>query len=446
MLGYFVRMALRSLARTPALTSLMVLAIALGIGVCIITLTVYDAMAGNPIPWKSDLLYRVTMDSWSRHQPFDERRPHLPPSQLTWRDAHSLAGSTVPTRKAIMYRADGVVAGGRNENRPMRVSTRITTADFFAMFDVPFAYGGGWDAAADTSARPVIVLSRDLNDELFGGANSVGRTLRWNDREFRVVGVLGEWLPMPRYYDLGSNSFDEPEAAYVPFGWGRSLELFSSGSIQCWKSEKVVSFRDLMGSECVWLQMWVELPDARSRERMQSFVDAYWSSERRIGRFERPRNNRLTPVGQWLVDNKAVPDDNRILVALSFAFLAVCLLNTVGLLLAKFHGAAGTSGIRRALGATRGQVVGQHLIETGVLAVAGSFLGLIIAALGLWGVRAAYSNRMLGGRGGYEELAQLDTMSLTWALMLAIVAALIAGLYPAWRIGRLQPGIQLKSQ
>ena len=56
MLGYNLRLALNSLRRTPALTALMVGAIGLGISVCIVTLTVYHAMSGNPIWWKNNVL------------------------------------------------------------------------------------------------------------------------------------------------------------------------------------------------------------------------------------------------------------------------------------------------------------------------------------------------------------------------------------------------------
>lgn len=63
MLAYNVRLALKSFKRNPALTALMVLAIGLGIAVCVMTLTVYQRLAGNPIWWKSDRLFTVTMDS-----------------------------------------------------------------------------------------------------------------------------------------------------------------------------------------------------------------------------------------------------------------------------------------------------------------------------------------------------------------------------------------------
>ena len=53
----------------------------------------------------------------------------------------------------------------------------MTTADFFPMFDVPFLYGGPWNAKADEGPDPVVISSKDANEKAFGGVNSVGKTL-----------------------------------------------------------------------------------------------------------------------------------------------------------------------------------------------------------------------------------------------------------------------------
>ena len=93
------------------------------------------------------------------------------------------------------------------------------------MFDVPFQYGGTWTDAADTGPEPVMVISRKMNDKLFGGANSVGRRVRWNDNEFRIVGVRDNWMPLPTFYDVNNGALEEPEDVYIPFGWNAALEI-----------------------------------------------------------------------------------------------------------------------------------------------------------------------------------------------------------------------------
>lgn len=445
MFGYYLRLALMSFKRAPGLTALMVMAIAAGIAVCVVSLTVFHAMSGNPIWWKSDKLYAVTMDSWDPNVPADQKRPTLPPDQVTYKDSNYLLQSGIPERAVVMFRAFGVIVAGGARSKPMPASARVTTGDFFNMFDVPFQYGSGWRKSADESFEPVMVLGQKTNIKLFGGANSVGRTVLWNDREFRVIGVLETWEPQPRFYDLNNGHFDPSEDVYVPRSTGTALKLQPAGNTNCWKSEPLDTYEQFLQSECIWLQMWVELPDTAARERMQAFVDSYWTREHGAGRFPRPRNNRLTNVDQWLVDQGVVQNDNRLLVGLAFAFLAVCVINTVGLLLAKFLSAASISGVRRALGASRRAIFAQHLVEVGAIAAAGAALGLALGALGLYAVRVMYTTSDPRG-GGYQALAHFDAVSILWAVILAAVAAIAAGLYPAWRIGRVEPAVYLKNQ
>ena len=445
MFGYYLELALRNLKRNPGLTALMIGAVALGIAVCVMTLTMYRAMSGNPIWWKNDVLYAVTMDFWDPDQPYWDKKPELPPEQLTYRDANAVFASEIPTRKVIMHKSVGILSLDGSQVKPERTTTRVTTKDFFTMFDVPFQYGGTWTDSADTGPEPVMVLSRKVNDKLFGGANSVGKRIRWNDNEFRIVGVRDTWLPLPTFYDVNNGPLEEPEDVYIPFGWNAALELPSAGNTNGWKPEDIKTYQDFLGSESVWIQMWVELPDTAARDRFQTFLDNYAQQQKQAGRYQRPMNNRLTKVDQWLIDNNVVSNDNRVLVGLAFAFLAVCLLNTVGLLLAKFLNNAPMTGVRRALGASRRQVFMQHLVEVGVISSIGALLGLALGGLMLMGLRVLYTVDPTDA-GGTQALAHVDLTSVTTALLLAFIATIAAGLYPAWRIGRLPPASYLKAQ
>lgn len=449
MIAYYFRLASKSLRRTPGLTALMIVAIGLGIGACIVTMTVYHAMSGNPIWWKNNVLYAVTMDSWDPDHPYDSNNPSLAPPQLTYRDASYLMSSDIPRHKAIMTQLLGMLSGAPGQTAPVPVMTRGTTGDFFPMFDVPFQYGGGWNAAADRGPEPVIVLSKSLNDKLFGGSDSVGRTILWNGRQFRIVGVLKSWQPVPRFYDVVNNPFATPEDAFVPFNWALTLGELPAGPSSDWSPQPLTNYSNFLGSEDVWIEMWVELPDAASRSRMLAFMNSYWAAQRKTGRFQRPLNNHLTNVGDWMRVNHVVRDDNRILLRLAFAFLAVCLLNTVGILLAKFLRRAPVTGLLRALGASRGQIFCQHLVEVSAIAIVGAAAGLALGAAGLGAVQALYGNGASAydpGSTNYVALTHFDPIGIAWALALAALSTLAAGLYPAWIVGRLPPSRYLKSQ
>ena len=436
MLLYHLRLALLSLRRTPLVSLLMVAAVALGIGVCMTMLSVYALMAGDPIPGKSDVLYAVQLDNWSPDQPFDE--PNEPPDQLTWRDSMALLErSPGGLRRTAMSGTGFAVEVPGTDARPEIVSARATSSDFFGMFQVPFLHGGPWTASDEADAARVIVLSRRLNETLFGGEDSVGRELRIGEELLRVVGVIDDWQPAPRFYDLSTGAFQDTEEAFVPIALldRRQQEWGLNGSVNCWQAPPA---EGIFHSECVFTQFWVELPDAAAVADYHAFLDAFVQEQKKLGRFPRPINNRLSDVRTWLDVNEVVQDDNTVLLGLSFMFLAVCLLNTVGLLLAKFLGRAGEVGVRRALGASRARVFQQHLTEVGVIGAAGGLLGLLLAWLGLFGVRRLYVD--------YEQVAHLNLELVAVALGLAVAAGLVAGVYPAWRVCRVTPASHLKTQ
>jgi putative ABC transport system permease protein len=444
MFSYDLRLALDSMRRHPGLSALMVLAIALGIAVCTVTFTIYHAMATNPIPQKSEQLYAVTLDTWSAERPYDDEKPENPPQLLTYRDAMFLHDARAASRSVIMYKSGALLVPAREGVKPFNSQLRVTSHEFFGMFDVPFAYGQGWDAAADAGPQPVVVLSHDTNDKVFGGTNSVGQMLRLGKVEYRVVGVLKPWNPSPKFFDLNNGAFEEVEDAYVPYGWGKALELPVYGNTNCWKPETGEGYQDFLNSECVWLQFWAELPTLADRDKYQAFVDNYARSQKAAGRMPRKLNNRLYDVEQWLDRNEVVQKDNRVLIGIALMFLGVCLVNVVGLLLAKFLNAAPLTGLRRALGASRRDIVRQHMTEVLLLGLAGGLLGLLLAVGGLAGIRAIYSSDFNGS--SYERLTQIDPVIVLATLALALLAGAVAGLYPSWRIGRTAPAVYLKTQ
>src|SRR5690606_29639900 len=119
--------------------------------------------------------------------------------------------------------------------------------------------------------------------------------------------------------------------------------------------------------------------------RYRRFLDNYAADQQRAGRFNWAPNVRLRDVAQWLDHQQVVPPESRISLIVAVAFFAICLVNTIGLLLAKFLRRAGEIGVRRALGATRREIYAQYLIEAGTVGLAGGLLGLLLTAVGMSG-------------------------------------------------------------
>jgi putative ABC transport system permease protein len=435
---YNLKLALKNIRRTPILSALMVAAIGIGIGISMSMVTVNYRFQINPIPQKSDVLHFVQLDSWSADFPYNDGESL--PNQVTYRDAKALLDARKAFRQAMMARTSLAVEPDDAEERPFFVEVRATTADFFPMFDVPMKYGTGWTATEDSAAEQVVVLNAETNDRVFGGEDSVGRTLRLSGANYRVVGVLDEWRPLPRFYEPGGDNFGNVEDVFIPFQLMISKELPRTGNTNCWRPVDGEGFQAFLNSECIWIQFWAELNSDAEREDYEAFLDAYAQTQKDLGRFPRPIATSATAVMPMLQEMGLVPDEAQVLLGLSMMFLVVCLLNTIGLLLAKFLGKATEIGTRRALGASRKVLFQQYLVEAGIIGLAGGILGLGLAWLGLKGIVAQFPTE--------PQIANF--MVLDWnmafaAVGLAIVSSLITAIYPTWRACSIQPAAYLKA-
>jgi len=439
MLRYYLKLGLLSIRANPALSSLMVAAIAIGIGACMTIVTVRHVMSDNPIEHKNDQLYHVQLDNWNPNDPYDE--PNEPPEQVTYLDSTALLLADRAHRQVISFKSDRVVQPEGDDILPFQEEVRATSADFFAMFDVPFRYGSGWDAEADRSEEHVAVLSAPMNERLFGGEDSTGRMLMMNNEPFRVVGVLDEWHPVPSFYDLNNNPFEGPEDIYTPFSLAVTGQWGSSGNNSCWKSPDEGGYEGYLASECIWIQMWVELPTRADKEAYTQFLDDYVTEQKELGRFPRPLNNRLSTPEEWMINREVVDETVSVLLALAVLFLVVCLLNTIGLLLAKVIRRGSDISLRRALGASKAELFKQYIVEAGMIGIAGGLAGIGMTWLGLRGIENVFAD--------YDFIAYLVTMDWQMvgvAVALAVVSALGAALYPTWRACSVSPATTLRIQ
>lgn len=435
MFSYYLKLGWLSIRRNPLLSMLMVAAIAVGIGASMSIITVNYIMSSNPIPHKSDQLFYVQLDNWDPNNTDEDANE--PPDQVTYLDAMALMKAGKAYRQIASNRSGLVLEPQGDGERPFNIGARNTFADFFPMFDLRFLYGSGWDDSADQNMERVVVLSKETNERVFGGEDSVGRNVRLNGMDFRVSGVLDEFLPMPKFYDVTNGAFNEPEEIYIPFNLAVEYELPRNGNTNCWKP--IEDDGTMLTSECIWIQFWAELRNDQEKQDYMDFLNAYVEQQKELGRFPRPLNNRLSDVMEWMELQEVVDDDAQVMLGLSILFLLVCLLNTIGLLLAKFLGKSGDISLRRALGASRSSLFVQHMIESGMIGLGGGILGIALAWLGLRGIEMLFGDMV-------ENLVSLDWVMILTAIGLAIVSALLAGLYPTWRACSIPPASQLKIQ
>ena len=439
MFGYYLQLAFQSLRRSRALTFLMILAIAVGIGASMTTLTVMHILAGDPLPGRSGQIFYPQVDADPTRDDSKE-----PVDLMDYRSAVDLWTAHRADRQALIAEGDIRVVAPNATIPALKRHMLATTSDFFSMFDVPFQYGHGWSADDDENRTRLVVISDDLNNKLFGGSDSTGRTLRLRDSDLRIVGVLKPWRPSPLFYDVAGGRFAEgdtsdfyakPQDVMIPFSTGQDINQGHFDPFTCWHVPDPNSRQQ--DSPCVWVRLWVQLDDASKVSAYRHFVADYAAQQMTLGRFSHAGNTRMRNLMEWLDFNHVVPSDVRLETWLAIAFLVICLFNTVGLLLAKFLRRGGEIGVRRALGATRRAVFMQCLMEAATIGLLGGFGGWLLTLLGLWIVRRQPT--------AYADLVHLDLSMFLWTFAASIAATLLAGLLPAFRASRVAPALQLKT-
>jgi putative ABC transport system permease protein len=436
MLRYYLDLALRSFKRNRVLTALMVLALGLGIGASITTLAVLKLLSGDPLPQKSARVLHPESDPLpAQGYVAGQTRPPWG-GLMPYTDAMNLIRAHKAERQAAMALTQVKIEPRRTgeDQKPFFSDGVMTTADFFAMFDAPFRFGTGWSEQDGEDRARVAVIAGFLNDKLFGGKNSVGNTIRINGHDYRIVGVLEPWAPQPRFYavGLGGRSYGNGDAVFLPLQSARA-DGMDPQNVSCWEAADV---KHLETSPCVFVYLWVQVRNAAAVAGYKTFLSNYVQQQISLGRFHRPEVE-LPDVMQFMQEQQVVPDGVRLQAGLAFGFLLICVVNTVGLLLAKCLRRSREIGVRRALGATRRTIFAQFMVESAIVGLAGGVLGLVFAELGLWAIRHQPAQ--------YASLAHLDVAMFLFTFVVALAASLIAGLLPAWRACVVAPAPQLKS-
>ncbi len=440
MFAYYLDLALRSLKRNPALTALMIVTIGFGVAASMTTWSVFRAVSGDPIPWKSSKLFVPQIDNWGRSGHAPGSKSTEPPDAMDYTDAIALMRAHRAKYQSAMYQIVNSVVPKVMNQPPTMGAGEAVSAEFFPMLDVPFKYGTGWSDADDADRAKVVVISSQLDNDLFGGADSVGKVLTFGHHDYRVVGVTRDWRPQPVFYDVvNTGGFSEVAGGlFVPFNTAIATDMQSNGTTNCNKPPEEPGFKGLQKSECVWISMMVQLDDTAAVRDYHQFLVNYSAEQQRVGRFNWPPEVRLRGLMAWLDHQHVVPPDTKISLYVALGLLLVCLVNTAGLLLAKFLRRSSEIGVRRALGASRREIYTQFLIEAGMVGLAGGVLGLVLTGVGIGSVGWVLPRDI-------ATLARLDWSLLLTTLVVAVVSTVLAGLYPTLRAAAVQPAWQLKS-
>ncbi len=442
MFAYYLGMAVRSFCRTKSLTALVIVLLAFGVSACMVSYAVFRATTSDPLPSKSSRLYVPQIDNWG---PSDYLQGE-PPNALSYMDAMALWQAHKANWLTLLYPTTWQVESDNPSVPAMTKTGDAVTADFFPMFDVPFRFGSGWTAKDDMQHANVVVISRRLNETLFGGRNSVGHEVRLDGRLFRITGVLEDWNPRPRFFDLGDfdlgvdvHPFDDAGDIYIPFTRATDMKKDST-FVACQTATMRMATSNwgaYLHGECDRIDAWVELDTPAAAKRYLEYLRNHAAEQQALGRFSWPPNVRLRNLTDWLTYLQVTPVASSLPMLVSASFLLIVLVNVVGLMLARFFRRAPEIGIRRALGASRAAICQQFLIEAATMGFVGGLLGVALTLLGVWGARELFVPDI-------ARLVHANTSLIALTVLLAMTATVVSALYPTWRATQIQPAWQIK--
>lgn len=437
MFGYYLDLARRRCRQNLPMVALLVLTMAIGIASCMTAMTIFGALAGEPLPGISPHLYVATMDARDALDTDDESYK-VPQSYLLQEDARALVDAG-RARQQVALAQSYIRVGDVEGKVPEQATGLLGYGPLMPMLGVPLRYGRAWTNAEQAAHDPVVVIDANLAEKFFGTENAVGRSVKMGERAFRVIGVSAPWRPHTQFLDLERNMgsvLGQDEQFFLPAGSALDGGVGPTTSGKCGKDAPVVSFQSAEVDKCRWMEVWLALDTPAEVAAYQQFLAGYAEAQHRAGRFAYPPRAALYGTEAWMTQHRVVPDDVRLNAMLAGAFLLLCIVNVAGLLAARFLRRQGDVAIRRALGASKRAIFAQHVVETSVLGLFGGVLALPLTWLGLWIVRMQPV--------AYAEAARFSPGVFAGLLLLSLAVGVVVGILPAWRVCRQPPALQIK--
>ena len=387
-----LRFALRQLRKSPGFTIIAVLTLALGIGANTAIFSVVNAVLLRPLPYPQPerLVYlneviNGTNTSIALPDYVDWRRDSASFQHLALTRLESLHLSDVPGRE------------------PERISVSLATANFFDTIGLKPLLGRTFTEDEDKpGAPPLAVISDRLWDRAFHrDPQIVGRAITLHGRPVTVIGVMPREMNSPHGVDI----------------W---LSLMRRSAIPGWQNR----------ANHPMFYAWGRLKDGVSVEQARSEMIAIGA---RLEKLYPATNAGVGVALRPLLEN--LLGNYRTSLALLLGAVAVVLLiacaNLANLLAARGAARSREFAIRAAMGAGRGQIIRQLLIESFAISVIGGALGLVFA---IWG-RDALVAFAPAGAPRFEGIG-FDWRVMAFTFALAALTTLLFGLWPAWQAAR----------
>ena len=394
MVGRDVRYGLRQVRRNPAFSAIAIATLALGIGGTTAMFSVFDAVLVRPLPY-ADAGRLVMVWDWETSETDVTSRFTSPHPRNGSSGAASIPSSRISHARQP---ADATLSG---DGEPELVPARKVTWTFWSVLGVQPMLGRVFTEDEDNKGVRVVIISHGLWQRRFGGASDiVGRAISLNDEPYEVIGV------MPRNF------------YFMP---SREIDMWMPASFPPW-----------MRTNLTWhdAQIVARLKPGVTIEHAQQSMAAL-SLQVTAKNFRGPRSVIVVPLRAEIAGKTRTA--LILLLSASAALLLIACVNLTNLLLSRGAARGREVAVRAALGAARGRLVSQFLIESLVLAALGTLAGLAIALPAM-----RFLERLVPEAMGAARLT-LDWRVLAFSAAAAIGSALTFGLAPALRGSQVAP-------
>jgi putative ABC transport system permease protein len=409
MLKNYIKIAYKVFLRRKFFTLISLFAISFTLIVLMVAVAFFDHIFG---PLKPETKLDRTLGIFLVEQAGERNRRNGPPGYgLLDRYARNLSN----VEKFSIHSEPGLTYSYK-EGEKIGSFLKRTDGEFWEILDFDFLEGGPYTAEDEKNRSFVAVINEATRKKFFGDEQAVGKTIEVDGQRFRVVGVVAN-VPIFRltpfsdiYVPISTSKSDSYKSVLVGGFFGTMLAR-SADDFPSIKEE----FKSRLAS--------VEFPDPREFNKMSGSAETFMES---VSRF-------------FSSDSESEASGARVIFAMAAMMLLFMLLPTVNLIninVSRIMERASEIGVRKAFGASSWTLVGQFVVENVLLTLVGGVIGFIGSLVVLGAITES-------GLIQYAEF-HMNYRVFLYGLATAIFFGLFSGVYPAWKMSRLNPVQALK--
>jgi len=415
MLRSYLILAWKVLLRRKFFTAISLFGISFTLMILLVVVAFFDHVNGPHTPEKriDQMLFITTI-----RQQFQHGNGWMnTPASSSFVDRY-VRPLTTPEKVGIISTTENATAFANNKS--LKLDLRYTDASFWEIMNFDFLEGRPFTAPEVKSAARTAVINEHTARAYFGTHQGVvGREMEINLTRYRVSGVVRDvpairmfsysevWVP----YTLSASDFRDTRFS------GQFLTILLAPSRAAVPA---------MQTEFNQMTKRIKIPNPKDIEHVYVYADPLVAS------FTRQLSN--TPTS----DNDNLGTFYLICAVLGLFFMTLPALNLVNLNVTRILERSSEIGVRKAFGASGNTLVMQFLIENIALALIGGLIGLALAATAL---HLLNDSQVIA----YSQFS-LNWRVFAWGMLLTVFFGILSGVYPAWKMSRLNPITALRGQ